>query len=83
MGCKRVACLMRLGRYSRGKPALGIHRHHPPRSEQRTAPDLVKRQFVADGPNRLWVADMIYIPACSGFIFLAIMLDVWSRRIVG
>jgi len=50
---------------------------------QRAAPDLVKREFAAHGPNQLWVADMTYVPTWAGFIFLAIVLDVWSRRIVG
>jgi putative transposase len=50
---------------------------------QRPAPDLVKREFVASGPNQLWVADMTYVPTWAGFIFLAIVLDVWSRRVVG
>ena len=51
--------------------------------KQRPAPDLVNRQFMADGPNQLWVADMTYVPTWAGFIFLAIVLDVWSRRVVG
>jgi putative transposase len=50
---------------------------------QRPAPDLVKREFAADGPNRLWVADMTYVPTWAGFIYLAVVLDVWSRRVVG
>ena len=50
---------------------------------QRPAPDLVERKFVADGPNQLWVADMTYVPTWAGFIYLAVVLDVWSRRIVG
>jgi putative transposase len=50
---------------------------------QRPAPDLVNRAFVAEGPNELWVADMTYVPTWAGFIYLAIVLDVWSRRIVG
>lgn len=50
---------------------------------QRPAPDLVQRAFVAQGPNQLWVADLMYVPTWSGFIFLAVVLDVWSRRIVG
>lgn len=50
---------------------------------QTKAPDLVKRQFAAEGPNRLWVADMTYIPTWAGFIYLAVVLDVWSRRVVG
>jgi putative transposase len=49
----------------------------------RQAPDLVDRDFSANGPNELWVADITYIPTWSGFLFLAVVLDVWSRRIVG
>lgn len=45
--------------------------------------DLVDRKFDADGPDRLWVADITYIPTWTGFLYLAIVLDVWSRRIVG
>jgi len=45
--------------------------------------DLVERRFYADGPNRLWVADITFIPTWSGFLYLAIVLDVYSRRIVG
>lgn len=47
------------------------------------AKDLVERQFAADGPDQLWVADITYIPTWSGFLYLAVVLDVWSRRIVG
>ena len=47
------------------------------------APDLVKREFKAQAPNQLWVADMTYVPTWAGFIYLAVVLDVWSRRIVG
>ena len=51
--------------------------------KERPAPDLVDRQFVAEAPNQLWVADMTYVPTWQGFIYLAIVLDVWSRRVVG
>ena len=47
------------------------------------APDLVERHFEAEGPNRLWVADITYIPTWLGFLYLAVVLDAWSRRIVG
>lgn len=83
VGCKRVARRMRLAGIrgvSRRRRFIVTTQRDP---QQRPAPDLVKRQFVADGPNRLWVADMTYIPTWAGFIFLAIVLDVWSRRIVG
>lgn len=49
----------------------------------RSAPDLVDRDFTATGPDQLWVADITYIRTWAGFLFLAIVLDVWSRRIVG
>ncbi len=49
----------------------------------RPAPDLVDRDFTATGPDQLWVADITYVPTWAGFLFLAIVLDVWSRRIVG
>ena len=47
------------------------------------APDLVDRKFEARGPNKLWVADITYLPTLDGFLYLAIVLDVWSRRVVG
>jgi putative transposase len=49
----------------------------------RPAPDLVQRQFAASGPNQLWVADITYIPTWAGPLYLAVVLDVWSRRIIG
>jgi putative transposase len=45
--------------------------------------DLVDRQFYTDGPDRLWVADTTYIPTWAGFLYLAMVLDVYSRRVVG
>ena len=49
----------------------------------RPAPDLVDRRFQADAPDQLWVADITYVPTWSGFLYLAVVLDVYSRRIVG
>ena len=46
-------------------------------------PDLVERQFTADGPNRLWVADITYVRILAGFCYLAFITDVFTRRIVG
>ena len=47
------------------------------------APDLVKRAFVADRPDRLWVADFTYCSTWSGIVYVAFIVDVFSRRIVG
>ena len=83
VGRKRVARLMRsagLRGVSRRRGFVVTTERDP---KQRPAPDLVNRQFVADAPNQLWVADMTYVPTWAGFIFLAVVLDVWSRRIVG
>ena len=41
------------------------------------------RKFYSEGPDRLWVADITYIPTWSGFLYLAMVLDVYSRRVVG
>jgi putative transposase len=47
------------------------------------ASDLVRRCFQAPGPDRLWVADITYVPIWEGFLILACVLDAWSRRCVG
>ena len=49
----------------------------------RQAPDLVERNFAAEAPDLLWVADITYIPTWAGFLYLAVVLDAYSRRIVG
>ncbi|WP_297589876.1 IS3 family transposase [uncultured Mobiluncus sp.] len=46
-------------------------------------PNLVNRQFSADRPNRLWVADITYVRTLSGFVYIAFVTDVYSRKIVG
>jgi transposase InsO family protein len=51
--------------------------------DARPAPDLVERDFSASAPDKLWVADITYVPTLSGFLFVAIVLDVFSRRVVG
>jgi putative transposase len=43
----------------------------------------VERDFAASGPDELWVADITYVPTGRGFLYLAVVLDVWSRRVVG
>jgi len=80
---QRVARLMRLAHIR------GISRRRgftvTTRRDKRNSPanDLVKRQFRASGPNQLWVADMTYVPTWTGFLYLAVVIDVWSRRVVG
>jgi hypothetical protein len=52
-------------------------------ARERWAPDLVDRQFVANRPNALWLADVTFVPTAEGFLYLAVVLDVFSRLIVG
>ena len=78
---KRVARLMReagLEGASRRRFNTTVRDHG-----RRPAPDLVERRFTAEGPDQLWVADITYIPTWSGFLYLAVLLDAWSRRVVG
>ena len=49
----------------------------------RPAPDLVQRDFTAGEPNKLWVADITYVATWAGFLYLAVVVDAWSRRVVG
>lgn len=82
VGRKRVARLMRLA----GLVGACRRRHVVTTKRDGTsheAPDLVKREFRADAPNKLWVADITYVPTWSGFLYLAVVLDARSRRIVG
>ncbi|MBK6799443.1 MAG: DDE-type integrase/transposase/recombinase [Acidobacteria bacterium] len=51
--------------------------------EAAPAPDLVNRDFRADTPNTLWIADITYVPTWSGFLYLSVVIDVFSRRVVG
>jgi putative transposase len=51
--------------------------------EALAAPDLVKRDFTASRANQLWVADVTYVRTGEGWLYLATVLDAWSRRIVG
>ena len=82
VGRKRVARLMRTAGIvgvSRRRGLVTTQRDR----DARPAPDLVDRNFTADRPNQLWVADITYIPTAAGFLYLAVVLDAFSRRIVG
>jgi len=81
VGRKRIARLMRLAGLS------GVSRRKGCRTTIRNgdicpAPDLVDRNFTATAPDQLWVADITYIPTWAGFLYLAVVLDAFSRRVV-
>lgn len=82
VGKKRVARLMGKAQISglfkrkRGRTTIRV-------PGVRTAPDLVDRDFLAQGPNRLWCADITYIRTWEGWLYLAAVMDIYSRKIVG
>jgi putative transposase len=81
-GRKRVARLMRAAGLA------GVCRRRTARTTRRdataeVADDLVKRAFTTSAPNQLWVADITYLPTWQGFLYLAVVLDAFSRRVVG
>ena len=82
IGRKRVARLMRAAELE------GVHRRRTTRTtvadrDAAPAPDLVNRAFTAPGPDRLWVADITYVPTWQGFLYVAVVVDAFSRRVVG
>jgi len=80
---RRVARIMRQEGL-RGVSRRAAHPITTIRDDSATpAPDLVQRDFHATAPNRLWVADITYVPTLEGFLYLACVLDVCTRRCVG
>ncbi len=82
VGRKRVERLMRQagveGVYRRKRH--GTTRRDP---HARPSDDLVNRQFRVDGPDRLWVSDITEHPTLEGKVYLAVVIDAWSRRVIG
>ena len=79
---RRVARLMKQARLE------GVSRRRRCRTTSRgnsaqVVPDLVKRNFRVEAANQLWVSDITYVSTWSGFLYLAIVLDAYSRRVVG
>ncbi len=81
-GRRRVARLMRAAGLA------GCQRRRRPRTtvpdrQATLAPDLVRRQFRPAAPDRLWVADITYVATWEGWLYLAVVVDASSRRVVG
>ncbi|MEV1294922.1 DDE-type integrase/transposase/recombinase, partial [Pseudonocardia sp. NPDC049635] len=79
---KRVARLMSVAGIE------GIHRRRHGKKRSRVtagsvAPDLVKRRFHTERPDQLWVADISYLRTWEGFLYLAVVIDACTRRVVG
>ena len=82
VGKKRVARLMRERGLS-GTPVKKFKRTTDSAHDMPVAKNLVKRQFSAEGVDQLWVTDISYISTWEGFLYLSVILDVFSRRVVG
>ena len=78
----------RVARLMRNAGIIGVTRRKFCKTTRRdpaaeAVPDLLERDFTATGPNRRWVADITYVPTWAGFLFLAVVLDVFTRKVVG
>lgn len=82
IGVNRIARLMRRngiqGRHKRRAPRTTDSNH-----SHSIAPNLLDRQFTAAAPNRVWLADIAYVPTAEGWLYLAVVLDLFARRVVG
>jgi putative transposase len=78
----RVARLMRLRRL-RSKRVRRYKITTKPNKAHRAAPNLLEGDFTAERPNQKWLADITYIPTWEGWLYLATILDLYSRRVVG
>lgn len=82
VGRKRVARLMRADGL-RGRTPRRFRRTTDSRHGFRIAPNLLERNFETTAPNEAWVGDITYVPTLDGWLYLAVLLDLFSRRIVG
>ena len=82
VGRDRVARLMRKAGIQ-GAKRRGKWRTTTPDPEASRRPDLVERNFNAERPNALWVADLTYLRCWEGLVFFAFVIDAFSRRVVG
>jgi putative transposase len=82
VGCKRVARLMREAGLKGVMPKAFVRTTMSEAGAAARA-DLVNRRFRATAADQLWVADVTYVPTWAGFLYLAIVLDVFSRKVVG
>ena len=69
--------------HAKSREIYGARRVHAELWAAGVAPDRVQRRFEAAKPNQVWVADITYVPTQEGFLYLATVLDVFSRKVVG
>jgi len=82
-GCKRIARLMKQA----GLRGLSPKRYVPQTTQsdhdQPIAPNRLAEQGVPSGPNQIWVNDLTYVRTDEGWLYAAVVMDLWSRKIVG
>jgi putative transposase len=64
-------------------PRRGRHRTTNSKHKRPAAPNILGRQFTAEAPNHTWLADLSYVPTEQGWLYLAVVLDLYARRVVG
>lgn len=67
----------------KGRAARRFRRTTDSRHAYRIAPNLLARDFTSVAPNRVWVGDITYVPTRDGWLYLAVLIDLFSRRVVG
>ncbi|WP_237245645.1 MULTISPECIES: IS3 family transposase [Sorangium] len=82
VGKKRIARLMRAQRLA-ARRKRRFRRTTDSRHKGPIAPNVIERQFDAQAPNEVWVTDVTYVPTGEGWLYLAVILDLFSRRVVG
>ena len=79
---KRVSRIMsELGLIAKG--AKKPYRYYPNRSQYEERENILNRVFIADEKNKVWVGDITYIPTRHGFLYLAVFIDIFSRKVIG
>ena len=82
VGRNRIIRVMRMERLT-GKPRRRFRVTTQSDPAAIPAPNRVARQFAVEGPNRVWAGDLTAVPTAQGWLYLAVLLDLWSRRVVG
>ena len=83
MGLHRVERLIRAPALHVRPRRRALPRDTGARSAHATAPNLLDRDFTATAPNQKWVADLTYLWTAEGWLYVAVVLDLFSRRVVG
>jgi transposase InsO family protein len=82
-GTKRIARLMRQAGLQGRRPRRFVPRTTRSDHDQPIAPNHLAGRATPTGPNQVWVSDLTYVPTGEGWLYVAVIFDLWSRRIIG